>query len=176
MKKSYISLLFILCLGIVALAQDTRLKIIEQPRPELPVKHGTLDIQGTVVLRVQFLEFGEIGEILTVKELPAGLTQNAINAARKIRFEPEKKDGKTVTVYREIQYSYSWNGGWLDAPNKTSDASPTAGDPAKATAIVAKAIQNLGGDRYLQIKRRSVKANSAYCTTARSLRFRHFWT
>ncbi|MEQ1606901.1 MAG: energy transducer TonB [Pyrinomonadaceae bacterium] len=128
------------------------MKIIEQPRPELPLKHGTLDVQGSVVLRVQFLEFGEIGEIITVKELPAGLTQNAIAAARRIRFEPEKKEGKPVTVYREIQYSYSWNGGWLDAANKSSDLVGTANDPAKAAAIIAKAIQNLGGDRYLQVR------------------------
>lgn len=152
MKKSSISLLLVLLLGVIAFGQDTRLKILEQPRPELPLKHGTLDIQGTVILRVQFLEFGEIGEVTPVKELPAGLTQNAIAAARRIKFEPEKKDGKAVTVYREVQYSYSWNGGWLDAPNKSSDTSTTVNDPVRAASIIAKAIENMGGERYLQVK------------------------
>ncbi len=149
MKKSLLSLLFVLCLGITSFAQDVRLKITEQPRPELPQKHGTLDIQGTVVLRVQFLEFGEIGEVTAIKDLPAGLTQNAIAAARRIKFEPETKDGKAVTVYREVQYTYSWNGGWLE---KNSDTTAVAGDPAVAQAIIAKAVQLLGGDRYLQVK------------------------
>ncbi|MFT3744081.1 MAG: energy transducer TonB [Pyrinomonadaceae bacterium] len=152
MKKSPILLLLILIFCLHAFAQDTRLKILDQPRPELPQKHGTLDIQGIVVLRVQFLEFGEIGEIITVKELPAGLTQNAIAAARRIKFEPEKKDGKPVTVYRELQYSYSWNGGWLDPGTKNEAERPAAGDPARAAAIITKAVQLLGGDRYLQVK------------------------
>lgn len=151
MKKSCLSLLFIVCLGIIGHSQDTRLKITDQPIPELPQKHGTLDIQGTVVLRVQFLEFGEIGEIITVKELPAGLTQNAITAARKIKFEPEKKEGKPITIYKEIQYSYSWNGGWM-RPSDQSSGKPASGDVAKAEAIIAKAVQNLGGNLYLQIK------------------------
>ena len=143
--------MFLLCFGIVSLAQATRLKITDQPSPELPQKHGTLDVQGTVILRVQFLEFGEIGEVSPVKELPAGLTQNAIAAARKIKFIPEQKDGKPVTVYREIQYSYSWNGGWQKNSEKT-DSTPPIGDASKAEAIVAKAVENLGGHRYLQIK------------------------
>lgn len=150
MKK--ISLIFAIVLVTVsaAFAQDVRLKIVEQPRPELPLKHGTLDIQGTVTLRVQFLEYGEIGEITPVKELPSGLTQLAIAAARKIRFEPEKKDGKPVTIAREIQYNYSWNGGWT-VPTAGAEAA-VKGDPAKAQAIVARAIDLLGGDRYLAVR------------------------
>lgn len=152
MKISSVSLLFILAFCLQVFAQDTRLKILEQPRPELPAKHGTLDIQGTVVLRVQFLEFGEIGEVITVKELPAGLTQNAIAAAKRIKFEPEVKEGKPVTVYRELQYTYSWNGGWLDTSNKGSDTTNAVGDPARAATIVEKAVQLLGGDRYRQVR------------------------
>src|SRR5437762_2093335 len=87
--------IFVLCAFISsALAQDVRLKIIEQPKPELPQNYQTLDVQGTVVLRVQFLDFGDIGEVTPVKTLPSGLTEKAVAAARKIRFEPEKKDGK----------------------------------------------------------------------------------
>lgn len=143
-----ITLILVTCIGV--LAQDSRLRIIEQPRPELPIKHGTLDIQGTVVLRVQFLEFGEVGEVTPVKELPAGLTQLAVTAARKIKFEPEKKEGKPVTVSKELQYNYSWNGGWT-IPSSSSEA-VRAGDPAKAEAIVAKAVELMGGSRYLAVR------------------------
>jgi hypothetical protein len=131
---------------------DTKLKILEKPKPELPRNHGTLDLQGTVVLSVQFLDFGEIGEINRIKELPGGLTERAVVAARKIKFEPEKKDGKPVTVVRQIEYVYSWNGGW-SFPNDDGGPAPVAaGDPAKAEAIIAKAVQNLGGNPYLQIR------------------------
>src|SRR5437763_13945319 len=105
--------IFVLCVFITcASAQDVRLKIIEQPKPELPQNYQTLDVQGTVLLRVQFLDFGDIGEVIALKTLPSGLTEKAVAAARKIRCEPEKKAGKAVTSVRELQYYYSWNGGW----------------------------------------------------------------
>ena len=151
MKKLVLILSLIASLAAAAFAQDTRLKILEQPKPELPQNYLTLDVQGTVVLKIQFLDFGEIGEITALKTLPNGLTERAVVAARKIRFEPEKKDGKPVTVSREIQYYYSWNGGWR-FPAENADLAPaTAGDAGKAEAIIAKAVQSLGGDRYLHV-------------------------
>src|SRR5438046_7720747 len=104
MKKFCIVLSLILCCAAAALSQDVRLKRLEQPKPELPQNYGTLDAQGTVTLRVEFLDFGEIGEVTVVKTLPGGLTEKAVAAARKIKFEPEKKDGKPVTVVRQIEY------------------------------------------------------------------------
>src|SRR5580765_2467354 len=153
MIKKYLSALsIVLFCWSVSSAQDAKLKILEQPKPELPQNYLTLDVQGTVVLKIQFLDFGEIGEITPLKTLPNGLTERAVVAARKIKFEPEKKDGKPVTVTREIQYYYSWNGGWR-FPAETSDLVPApVGEAGKAEAIIAKAVQNLGGDRYLQIK------------------------
>src|SRR5258706_15322984 len=88
----------------ISSAQDVRLKILEQPKPELPQNYLTLGVQGTVVLRIQFLDLGEIGEITPVKTLPNALTERAVVAAGKIKFEPEQKDGKPLTVVREIQY------------------------------------------------------------------------
>ena len=139
-------------LGAAVSAQDSKLKILEQPLPTLPQNHGTLDVQGDVVFTVQFLEFGEVGEIVTVKGLPSGLTEKALAAVRNIKFEPEKKDGKAVTVTKQIQYFYSWNGGWRVVTDNTNEKLPAGGDPAKAAAIVAKALQILGGDRYLQVR------------------------
>lgn len=149
--KNFSLILAVLLVSVFAsFAQDSRLKIIEQPRPELPIKHGTLDIQGTVILRVQFLEFGEVGEVTAVKELPSGLTQLAITAARKIKFEAEKKEGKPVTIAKEVLYNYSWNGGWT-IPTSGGET-VTAGDPAKAQAIIAKAVELMGGSRYLAVR------------------------
>ncbi len=151
-KKFVIVLSFCLCLLMGAYAQDVRLKILEQPLPELPLNYSTLDAQGTVILRVEFMDIGEIGEIAPVKELPAGLTERAIAAVRKIKFEPEKKEGKPVSVYRQLQYFYSWNGGWR-LPQATTDiiAQPGA-EPGRAEAIVAKAVQLMGGSSYLQVR------------------------
>ena len=152
MKKLFLILSLIACFATVAFSQDAKLKIFEQPKPELPQNYLTLDVQGTVLLRIQFLDFGEIGEITALKTLPSGLTERAVVAARKIKFEPEKKDGKPVTVIREIQYYYSWNGGWRFPAENADMVPPTPGESGKAEAVVAKAVQTLGGDRYLQIR------------------------
>ncbi len=133
-------------------AQDSRLKILEQPKPELPQNHSTLDVQGTVILRVQFLDFGEIGEITPVQSLPSGVTEKAIAAAKKIKFEPEKKDGKPVTVAKELQYFYSWNGGWRLPTDNTAPVPPPKAEPGKAEEVLQKAVRSLGGNSYLQIK------------------------
>lgn len=152
MKKFCTILTFVFLLGISAFAQDVKLKITEQPLPELPKNHSTSDIQGKVVIRVQFLDFGEIGEIVPVASLPSGLTELAVAAARKIKFEPEQKDGKPVTVTRELQYLYSWNGGWKLPAGDTVTITPVSNESGKAEAILALAVKNLGGNTYLQVR------------------------
>lgn len=64
------------------------------------------NIEGTVTLKVTFLATGEIGDISPVVELPYGLTEQAITAAEKIRFEPEKLNGKPINVIRSVQYRF----------------------------------------------------------------------
>ncbi len=152
MKKFFIVLSLLLCLGTLVFAQDTKLKILEQPKPELPQNFGTLDVQGTIIFKVQFLEFGEIGEVTIVQSLPPALMEKAMAAARKIKFEPEKKDGKAVTVVKTIQYSYSWNGGWLSPADSTAGITPPKFEPGKAEEVIQKAIKAMGGSNYLQIK------------------------
>lgn len=152
MKRFCLILSLIACFATVAVAQDTKLKILDQPKPELPKNHSTLDIKGSVILSIQFLDFGEIGEITPIKTLPEGLTERAVVAARKIKFEPEKKGAQPVTVTRQIEYVYSWNGGW-SFPSEAKEVTPApTGDAKTAEAIIAKAIQNLGGEKYLQVK------------------------
>ena len=36
----------------------------------------------------------------------------AVEAAKKIKFKPAQIDGKPVTSFKTIGYSYSWDGGW----------------------------------------------------------------
>ncbi len=150
--RSLVLVSLIVLLAGSTFAQNTQLKILEQPLPELPKNHSTSDITGTVILRVQFNDFGEIGEITPLATLPGGLTENAVNAVKRIKFEPERKDGKAVTVYRELQYLYSWNGGWRLPAAETEVKAPLSADTAKAEAIIAQAVKNLGGNNYLQVR------------------------
>jgi TonB family protein len=63
-------------------------------------------VEGTVALSVVFGADGQIGEIKVIKGLPHGLTQKAIEAASKIRFEPAMKDGQPVSERGNLEYSF----------------------------------------------------------------------
>ena len=84
---------------------DTPVRILEKPRPQ--VTDGQDCSQGKVVLRVTFLASGEIGKIFVISGLTKGKTENTIEAARKIKFEPAMKDGKPVTAAKIVEYVFS---------------------------------------------------------------------
>lgn len=83
------------------------LKILSKPRPGYTDAARQNNIQGTVILRVTFLASGQVGSISAVKGLPNGLTEQAIAAARRINFEPQKRDGVGQSVTKQIEYSFS---------------------------------------------------------------------
>ncbi len=91
----------------------TGLKIISKPRAFYPDKlifneSRLKQYQGKkVVLRVTFLANGQIGAISIITDLPEGLTEQAIAAARNIKFEPATRDGKTISVTKPVEYSFT---------------------------------------------------------------------
>jgi TonB family protein len=64
-------------------------------------------VEGTVVLSAVFGADGQIGDIRVIRGLPDGLTENAITAANKIRFEPAMKNGQPVSVRGSIEFTFS---------------------------------------------------------------------
>jgi outer membrane biosynthesis protein TonB len=65
------------------------------------------NVQGIVTLRVTFLANGKIGVILPVTNLPDGLTEQAIEVAKQIKFEPAMRNGQPVSVTKQIQYGFT---------------------------------------------------------------------
>lgn len=82
-------------------------KIVAKPRANYTDAARQNQVQGTVTLRVTFSASGAIGGISPVSGLPYGLTEQAIAAARGIRFEPAKKNGVPYTVTKQVQYSFT---------------------------------------------------------------------
>lgn len=64
-------------------------------------------IQGTVVLNVVFGADGRISQIRVVRGLPDGLTEKAIEAARKTRFQPAVSNGAPVSVRGNLEFSFA---------------------------------------------------------------------
>lgn len=86
-------------------SRDRPLEIVEKPKASYP-KDFNAHVQGTVTLRVEFLSDARIGKISVVKGLPHGLTEQAINAARKIKFNPELKNCNSVDILRPVVYTF----------------------------------------------------------------------
>lgn len=64
-------------------------------------------VQGTVVLSVIFQADGRITNIRTIRGLPDGLTEKAIEAAQKIRFQPATKNGQAVSVRGNLEFTFN---------------------------------------------------------------------
>jgi TonB family protein len=83
------------------------LTILSKPRAVYTDRARANQVQGKVILKITFKSNGEIGNIKVVRGLPDGLTENAINAAKWIRFQPEIKKRKPITVTKNIEYSFT---------------------------------------------------------------------
>jgi len=64
-------------------------------------------ISGEVKLSVVFKGDGDIGEIRVITGLRGGLTESAINSAKRIRFLPAEIDGKPADVTKTIAYGFT---------------------------------------------------------------------
>lgn len=87
--------------------QNSPLKILSKPRVSYTDLARQYWIQGSVRLRVTFLENGQIGEVIPLTKLPFGLTRNSLDVARQIRFEPAVKDSKPTTVSKIVEYTFT---------------------------------------------------------------------
>jgi len=83
------------------------LAIISKPKPGYTDAARTSNTQGTVVLKVVFLSSGQVGSVSVVKGLPNGLTEKAIEAAKRISFTPKMVDGVAQNVSRPVEFSFA---------------------------------------------------------------------
>lgn len=83
------------------------LSITSKPRANYTDAARQAQVQGTVTLRVTFNANGTIGSISAVSGLPNGLTEQAIAAARNIRFTPAMQNGVPKTVVKQVQYTFT---------------------------------------------------------------------
>lgn len=82
-------------------------RIIWRPPPIYTKEARENNLHGTVVLRAVFSSSGYVTNIKVVSGLAKGLTENAVEAARSIRFFPAEKDGKPVSQYIQIEYNFN---------------------------------------------------------------------
>ncbi len=84
-----------------------RLNIISKPRANYTEEARKNQISGTVRVRVTFSASGQVTGVTAIGGLPYGLTEQAIAAARQIKFTPEKHGGQAVSVSKTIEYNFN---------------------------------------------------------------------
>ncbi|HEX8161751.1 MAG TPA: energy transducer TonB [Pyrinomonadaceae bacterium] len=84
-------------------------KVITVTRPEpLYTEEARKDqITGAVRVRMILSSDGTVNGVAAVSRLPDGLTENALRAARHIKFIPAEKDGRRVSQYVTIDYNFN---------------------------------------------------------------------
>lgn len=86
---------------------DRKALPVMKPAPAYTDEARKKQITGTVVLKVIFSSNGSVRNIVTVSGLPGGLTEKAIDAAKKLKFIPAVKDGKFVSMWMQLEYNFN---------------------------------------------------------------------
>lgn len=82
-------------------------QILAKPDPNYTEEARKNQITGTVLLQAVFTARGEVTQIRVLLGLPHGLTDQAIAAAKRIKFTPAMKDGKAVSMYMHLEYTFN---------------------------------------------------------------------
>ena len=77
-----------------------------KPEPGFTESARRFEVTGVVRLRAILYKTGEVTNVSVVKSLPHGLTEQSVEAARRIRFEPAQKDGRAVSQYVVLEYNF----------------------------------------------------------------------
>lgn len=86
---------------------ERKARLAMKPEPRYTEAARMNSITGTVVLKCIFSANGMVENIRTVSGLPYGLTEQSIQAARKIKFIPAMKDGKYVGMWMQLEYNFN---------------------------------------------------------------------
>jgi TonB family protein len=93
--------------SVEPMSASVRPRILYQEKAKYTEEARQNKVQGTVMLSVVFTADARIENIRVVRGLPDGLTEKAIEAAKKIRFQPAVKNGQAVSVRGTLEFSFN---------------------------------------------------------------------
>ena len=128
---------------------DRKARVIYRVEPEYTQDAREKKITGTVVLTLTVDSQGLPQNILVKKALYPSLDQSAIEAARKMRFEPAMKDGQPVSMFISVDMNFQVEPGQLDAQRQIEDR--VKREVAEREAITGYAYR----DQEFEMKRRN---------------------
>ncbi len=81
-------------------------RVLSKPEPTYTEAARRAGVTGTVVIRCVFSGNGEIRNLFVTRALGFGLTSKAVQAARRIKFNPAIKDDRPVSMYMQLEYNF----------------------------------------------------------------------
>ena len=84
-----------------------KVRVLYKPEPGYTEAARQNQIAGTVVLRAVFTSAGTVDQITPIRELPIGLTEKAVAAAKEIKYIPAVKYGHNVSTYIQLEYIFN---------------------------------------------------------------------
>lgn len=84
-----------------------RAHVTSKPEPMFTEQARKKKVEGTVMFRVVFEASGAVKVLNVLKRLPHGLTEQALEAAGRIKFEPAMLDNTPVSQTILLQYNFN---------------------------------------------------------------------
>lgn len=91
----------------VATAVDTRPALLVSPKPLYTEEARKNKIQGVIRMRVLVSADGSVQQVRLTSHLPDGLDEQAIAAARKMRFRPAMRAGQPVAFWVPVEVEFN---------------------------------------------------------------------
>jgi len=83
---------------------DKKVRILAKPEPRYDKRDLKKSAPGEIILKAVFCGSGEVTDIKVQSGPSDGLNEKAVEAAKKIRFEPAEKDGAKVSQVLIVKY------------------------------------------------------------------------
>jgi TonB family protein len=108
---------------------STRPKILYREKASYTQAARNEGIVGIVKLSVVFGEDGAIRDVKIIQGLPFGLSEQAITAAKKVKFEPAGKNGRPVSVRGSMEFTFNLYSSRGGGPNVWQAGAGGVGNP-----------------------------------------------
>lgn len=83
------------------------IKVLKKYAPEYTDQARQGRVEGSVRILAAFEADGKVSHAIVISGLGFGLDEQAIKAARKVKFEPREEDGKPVMAVKTVIYNFS---------------------------------------------------------------------
>lgn len=127
-----------------------RATITSRPIPSMTQEALAHDVHGRVVLEAVLCRTGRVTDLRVVEGLPYGMTENALEAVRGIRFTPAEMKSHTVSQKMRFDFGFNERGigeiGLNDAAGRQIEAVEIVGNRRFSAADILHWVKTRPGD------------------------------